>query len=272
MKNIYFILMALLITVSCVNEGTNTGDNPQDSTSIDSTKITKQKQTFYKIPSSIELYFFLKEEGIKFKKEALNSVDNVNKYNTTASKAINFGIYASDLAYCSLYEKNQETALYYSTLKKLADDLGLMKGFDESITKRIEKNMNNSDSVFQIATEAYWNAFNFLESQDKTNILPYITIGNWIESVYITIQSLNKFSVNNPLIGRVLDQDLLLDNLLSYLETADNKAQLKDYITKLNDIKQIIEEKYNNKDGKITKKQYEKITNKIIAFRKELIS
>lgn len=272
MKNFYFVLMALLVTVSCVNEGTNTGDNPQDTTGIDSAKVIKQKQTFYKIPSSIELYFFLKDEGVKFKKESLNSVDNISKYNTTASKAINFGIYSSDLAYCSLYEKNQETALYYATLKKLADDLGLMKGFDESITKRIEKNMSNSDSVFQIATEAYWNAFNFLESQDKTNILPYITIGNWVESVYITISSIGKYSENNRLIGRVLDQDLLLDNLLSYLETVDNKDQLSEYIKKLYEIKQAIEEKYQSKEGKITKKQFDTITDKVIAFRKELIS
>ena len=40
-------------------------------------------------------------------------------------KAINFGIYAADIAYCSSFEKNQETQEYFVTAKEIAKAFGI---------------------------------------------------------------------------------------------------------------------------------------------------
>lgn len=231
-----------------------------------------EKSTFYKIPSPAELFIFLKEEDKFFNPNSLNPVENKNNYNTSTAKALNFGIYASDLAYCAMFEKNQETAKYYSAAKELADGLGLVKGFDKNITQRLENNINNSDSLFQIANEAYWRAYNFLEREDKTNILPYIIVGNWIESVYIAIHSIDEFDPDDVVIKRIADQDLVLDNLMAYLNSARNKEELENIILNLRIILRTFEKRYDNNNKKLNEKLFKKIRSKINTLRNDFIS
>lgn len=231
-----------------------------------------EKSTFYKIPSPAELFVFLKEEGKFFNPNSLNPIENKDKYNTTSSKALNFGIYASDLAYCSMFEKNQETAKYYSVAKELADELGLVKGFDKNLTQRLENNINNSDSLFHIANEAYWRAYNFLEREDKTNILPYIIVGNWIESVYIAIYSIDKFEPDDIVIKRIADQDLVLDNLMAYLNNTRNKEELEDIIINIRIILRTFEKRYDNDNKNLNKELFKRIRSKINNLRNDYIS
>ena len=270
------ILLALILYSCGGDSGKTDKENDKDTTTIAKDTIIekkdKEKNTFYKIPSPAELFIFLKDEKTIFKASALNPIENVSKYNTTDSKAINFGVYAADIAYCSMFEKNQQTAEYYSVAKQIADDLGLIEGFDKNITQRFENNIQNSDSLYQIANEAYWTAYSALENEDKTNILPYIVVGNWIESVYIAIKSVNKFSPDDKIVQRIADQDLVIDNLLSYLNLVDNKKEIEDVILQIKIILRTFEERYDNEDKKLTKKLFDKIDNKISSLRNEFIS
>jgi hypothetical protein len=231
-----------------------------------------EKSTFYKIPSPAELFVFLKEEDKFFNPNSLNPIENKDNYNTSTAKALNFGIYASDLAYCSMFEKNQETAKYYSVAKELADELGLVKGFDKELTQRFENNITNSDSLYHIANEAYWRAYNFLEREDKTNILPYIIVGNWIESVYIAIYSIDEFDPDDIVIKRIADQDLVLDNLMAYLNNARNKDELEDIILNLRIILRTFEKRYDNDNKKLNKELFKRIRSKINSLRNDYIS
>lgn len=270
------IMFAFALIIHSCGGGSKKDDNSTDTTNVKEdtvvVKKNKEKNTFYKIPSPAELFVFLKEEKTIFKTTSLNPSANVSKYNTTDSRAINFGIYAADLAYCSMFEKNQQTAEYYAVAKKIADELGLIEGFDKNITKRFENNIQNSDSLYQIANEAYWTAYSFLENEDKTNILPFIIIGNWIESVYIAIKSIDEFSPDDKVVQRVADQDLVLDNLLAYLNLVDNKEDIEDLILKIKIILRTFEERYDNDDKKLTKELFEKIDSKVSSLRNEFVS
>lgn len=186
------------------------------------------KNTIYKVPSPLELYSFMKNDNLNFNNEILNPIENKDKYFTTTQKAINFGIYASDLAYCSVFNQNQETFRYFQTTKDMADELGIIDGFDKSMLERIDKNINNSDSLFEISADSYWNATIALEGQDETNLLPFIIVGGWLESVYIATSSIDKFTSDNKSIIRIAEQRLLLDNLISYLgKFSDNREIIK---------------------------------------------
>ncbi|MBU0489711.1 MAG: MFS transporter [Bacteroidetes bacterium] len=257
--------------------GCGGGSDVDDVTDVDtasqqniSSKITEN--IFYKIPSPAELYIFLKESGSKFNKDATNPTSNVSKYNTTYSKALNFGIYASDLAYTSMFEQNQQTLDYYAVAKQLGDELGLMEGFDQDVADRIDKNINNPDSLYRITSEAYWDAYTFLEANDKTNILPYISIGSWLESVHIAIKSVNKFSAENEVVIRVAEQEMLLENLLAFLYTAEKADQLDNIINDLKELMTIYEELYDNTDEIITEAQFKKVSAKVEQMRNSFIS
>lgn len=202
-----------------------------------------------------------------FSKENLNSIDNHSKYTTRIKKAINLGIYASDLAYCTVFKQNKETFAYFSATKKLADELALTEGFDESIVKRIDANMNNSDSLYQISNDSYATAIRFLEKQGKEDLLPLMITGAWIESVNLAIKSVNKFNPNNEIVIRIADQGLLLENILELFQYVKNDPEYAKIIELLVDLQLSYDKLLDNTDVIITKKQFDEITNKIKAIR-----
>jgi len=265
------ILVTSIIYGGCKSDTSKSTGNVKDTLTQVAAKSSKTKTT-YKLPSPVELYIFLREGGAKYGKESLNPVDNLSKYLTTRNKAINFGIYASDLAYCTVFAKPQQTFFYFKTAKTLANDLGLTDGFDESISKRIENNLNNTDSLFQITSDSYWQACSFLEEKGKSDILGYILVGGWIESVYIAISSVDKFSAENEVVIRIAEQQFLLENLLENLNSIEKNPQIDEIVTKLKTIKITFDKLYENAgDVIITKTQFNEISSKIKTIRNEFV-
>ncbi|MBI5540254.1 MAG: hypothetical protein HY951_09375 [Bacteroidia bacterium] len=264
-----FLSSLSVIMFSC-NDSTPPVENIlEDSTSTN--EITELQKSTVKIPSPIELFSFIYEANAKYNKENLNSTDNRAKYVTNQKKAINLGIYASDLGYCTVFKQNKETFSYFSVTKKMADELGLTEGFDEKIVSRIDANMSNSDSLFQISNDSYSTAVRFLEQQGQGNLLPLMITGAWIESVNIAIKSVDKFNPDNEIVIRIADQGLLLENLLDMYKSLGENENEPELYNKLLDLQQSFDKLYDNTDEIITKKQFEEISSKIKAIRAELI-
>lgn len=269
----YFKLLFLssisLMMFSCNDSNVPAENILEDSTST--SEVTELQKSTVKIPSPIELFSFIYEANAKFNKENLNSTDNRAKYATNQKKAINLGIYASDLGYCTVFKQNKETFNYFSVTKKMADELGLTEGFDSKIVKRIDDNMSNSDSLYQISNDSYSTAIRFLEQQGQGNLLPLMITGAWIESVNIAIKSVDKFNSENEIVIRIADQGLLLENLLEMYKSLGEDTNESELYNKLLDLQQSFDKLYDNTDEIITKKQFEEISSKVKAIRAELI-
>jgi uncharacterized lipoprotein YehR (DUF1307 family) len=263
-SNLLFVLV-LVFLISC------TSDKPKETQQTERAKQeSPQIQVTYKLPSPVELYIFLKEHDIKYNSKHLNTIENVSKYFTNVSKYTNFGIYASDLAYTTVYEDQQKSFLYFSTVKTLADELGFAEGFDEIAAKRIEQNSFNSDSLYQIATDAYWEACNYLEDLGQSSELALIVAGGWIESAFLAIQSIEEFKENDASIIRVAEQQILLENLIEYLEN-ENDQNVQKVLELLIELQTKFDVLYENEEVIITKSQYDTISAEIIRVRTELI-
>jgi len=269
LKNILgLIIIATLF--SCNNSSNN--ENKLENDSIPSSEKKMSTNTFYKLPSPVELYMFLNEEKAKYNNQLLNLPENSNKYITTTSKAINFGVYTSDLAYNNVYGENQQTIKYFSISKKIADELNLVEGFNEKTLKSIDKNINNKDSLLKIINDSYSDVVNLFQDQSKTKLLPLIVTGAWVESVYIAINSINKFSPENNIVLRIAEQQLLLENLLDYFKSLPSKDQNKEVFDKLLDLKTSYDKLYDNKNVVITKSQFDEISKKITALRLDFVN
>jgi hypothetical protein len=259
-----------LIIASCVNEDSDNEDKLLDSIPDKSEKDLDK--TVYKLPSPIELYKFLSVSGAKFNEKSLNSIERKEKYNTSTRKALNLGIYASDLAYSAVFEKTQETFQYFKTARSLADELAISEGFNERVATRIENNLENVDSLYEIASDAYWDATTFLEAENKTELLSFIIIGSWIESVYIASNSVEKFSPKNEIIIRIAEQKLLLENLLDYLNSHEKNEEINKILRKLNELEEYF---YNLYDGSnninLTEDKYNKLIEKIRNLRNAIV-
>ncbi len=266
------IILGLILGVSACTSTTeeNNAENT-DSTQV-STDTTAQKKEsqFFNLPSPIELYTFLYENNIKFQAELMNPIENVDKYVTSEEKGIALGVYASDIAYCAVYDKSDETMNYFVTAKKMADELGLTEGFDKKIADRINNNLHNSDSLYNISTDSYSMALNYLRAQNQEQLLPLMIFGGWIESVYIAVNSYNDktFNAKNPIVFQTLDQGYLLENLVDYFKTLDqNNNTIKKITTQLTKLQNIYLSIQDNADVDITKEQFDNIKEQIQNIR-----
>ncbi|MBU0488934.1 MAG: hypothetical protein KKD31_13380 [Bacteroidetes bacterium] len=264
-------VMMLPLMWSCGGSGEQNDNQGKDTVVVNADSLNANTGEAFRIPPPVDLFIFMRDQGVAFQTDLVNPVDNAAKYNTQVSKAVNFGVYAADLAYCAFNENNQKTADYYVTTKGLADDLGISKGFNQEVTDRIDKNINNSDSLYAITKEAYWTAYDQVEANDELKILPFINIGSWMESLYIAVNSVQKFDAKSEVLAMIIDQKLILETLLDYLDNIQQSENLKTYSAKLIELNGTWEPIMKNEDVLVTEEQFIALKTKVNEIRQQII-
>ncbi len=226
----------------------------------------------YKIPSPMEVFIFLNVNEAPFILEILHDPAKHQNYDSKKSKAINFGIYAADLAYTSVFGDIQQTLIYFNAAKILASELGLHEGYGQQMALRIDKNLNNLDSLLDITAESYNAANLFLEEQGLTDIMGIIIAGGWIESLFIAIKSVPDANIDDPLVERIVDQQLLLDNLLAQLYKNSDQKHVWSVIERLEELQVVFDQLYfNDQQTLITQEQFVLLSNKVTDIRESFI-
>ena len=140
---------------SCGNSNDNADGTGTDSTAVDSsamTVTTDEPQEYISIPAPDEMFSFMKDIGGEGKSTTyLNNPDNYKNYSDTKSKALNFGIYATDFLYCSTFDYGTDALKYFVNVKKLGDDLGISGVINQSTADRIKNNIGKNDSLTDIS-------------------------------------------------------------------------------------------------------------------------
>jgi hypothetical protein len=216
-------LLAGLVLLSACGGGEPTG---QDTLNVPSTedstaqaeRMRKTRNIFYNIPSPMETAALLKKAGAEYDKDILNDVQNVDKYTAASKQALNLGIYGADLSYASVNNQTQESMFFTSCAKKLADRLGVSNAFDDATLERMEKNMNNRDSLLSIISETYWTVDAYLKENERDNISALMIAGGWVEGLYIATQ-VSRVKATPELKQRIAEQKLSLHDLLGLMET-----------------------------------------------------
>lgn len=278
MKKIYLKTLAVILlssVISCNNSPVTNADDEtitKDSINQENAGDNNSKiYTKYKFPSPMEVYTVLIDNGVKFNEEFLNDVSNFKNYTTTEKLAINLGTYSADLAYCSLYQKNQQTMNYFAINKSIAEKLGLTTGFNKELVARLEKNINNPDSLIILTSNSYNDLINFLEEENRTELLPYIIFGEWIESMYITVNSTKTYSVDDISVNIVAEQSLLFENLYDYFTESEIDKASPELYKDVENLYELYIELYNNESEQITEEQFTKIKAEVSAIRNKWI-
>jgi hypothetical protein len=232
----------VLGTVICTlaSCGSNEANSEErDSTATDSSAVKKGKKdasnaqkVFYALPSPIETADLLKKAGATYNKDYLNSLDNSTKYNTSAGRAMNLGVYGTDLSFTTIFDASSESILYLKKVNNLASALGISDAFGEGTMDRMQANSNNRDSLLSIISDSYWTADAYLQENQRPATSALIVAGGWVEGLYIATRI--ALSKENPEINsRIAEQKLSLDNLIG-LMTEQKKDQ--DVSTMLSDL------------------------------------
>ena len=244
MKNLYnklFTITIALILASCSSNTEETVVNEPASESIqeESSNKSDADNLFYQVPTPNELFAVLKNSNVAYNRENLSDVSNASNYLTKASKALNFGVYTADLAYVTSLGQMDDASKFFETVRSLSKDLEIENAVDEVIMKRLQSNLENSnaDSLFYLSNETYYNAYSYLEENDRRDVLGMIVVGGWIEGLNI-ILNLEPYSEGSEVCQRIADQKLTLENLLIFTSTIEND-QLAEIVGELSVIEEI---------------------------------
>jgi len=273
----FIVLTLIFTTVGCKNDDKKEAtDEPVDS--IDVTQdLEEAKQIFYSLPAPHEVASILIEnQDAGYNEKILNPVSNAVNYNTNKSMALNLGVYSADLSYASLFDQNQTVINYMATSKKLATELGIFEAFDEETIKKLEANINNRDAIINIISETFMDSDAYLQENNRGEIAAMIIIGGWIEGMYIAVElSEKKVNKNKTLVSRILEQQLSLSLMVSFLETYADNETIVDLCTDIKSLNTTFEsvstDVAENGDLVVSQADYTKICNELAKIRNKFV-
>jgi len=233
-KTFALLLFALAFTFCTNGEKIDDAIVEDESTkkAVQETKLNAQN-VFNSMPDRTEILKLIEEQKIEYNADLLNDPNNVSKYTVEFSKAVNLGIYGSDLTIASSFEQTQESMVFLKCVNILASDLGVSNAFDQKMFDRMEANKQNKDSTLEVVTAAFKKADEILKSNNRPATSAIILAGSWIEGLYVSCEIAK--SINSErVVKTILKQKESLKNLVVMLDASklDDKAQFI-----LNDLK-----------------------------------
>jgi hypothetical protein len=191
------------------------------------------------IPAPLEISVLIKESGKKYNVNYLNSADNTSKYNSNYKKALNLGIYGTDLGYTNIYEQNQDGIKYMASIKELADGLNIGQFFEIETIGRLATNSKNLDSLLLITTQNFNKINHHLQTQSRANLSVLLLTGGWLEALHIICEVSKANPGNRQMEETIGEQKIILENIMLllsfYKDTDPNMASL---LTDLEGLKQ----------------------------------
>jgi len=260
------VALALLIISGC-----NTGTKKEAEPTAEKPKVPKEEVikelAGYPIPDSYEITKLIYESGAPYILTLSNSAAKAGDYITHRDKVLNLGVYATDLCYATTYMMKQGTLNYLEASKILIDDLGISTTFNIDYAERIEKNLDDRDSLISIVSESFGDTWNYLVENEQDVLARLVVCGSWIEGVYITTNVASKARDNKEILIILAKQKKSLDELVTLLESVKNVEEVVDVYNGLYDLQGI----YSNVGEALTPEQLELISTRIESLRGDIV-
>lgn len=215
----------LLFTISCGEKSIEKSAKEKE-LALDSAKsdIVNVSGELFSIPSPIQTAMLIKESKADYRPELLNDAGNYSDYETNARKAMNLGVYGTDMAYSSLYENGQKALSYFKAIDNLSKDLGVRSAISPELVKRLGANADNADSLVYLTARFYEEGDAYLKKNERYDIAGLIIMGGWIESSHLTAQL--AIDGNQDAKNRVAQQKESSSTLMKVLgKTTDSNFQ-----------------------------------------------
>lgn len=277
-SGIFLGILSFTFLFSSCGSSSDDGDIVSNDTSAVKTeeRSAQTKKILESIPSPVETVALLKAAGAKYNTDYLNPLENLSKYSVSASKAINLGVYGTDLSFTSVFDKTQESMLYLRCANTLSHDMGIMGVFDENTSARLEANQNDKDSLLAIISESFRIADTYLNNNGQPGLSTLIVAGGWVEGLYIATRIAND-TKSPEVLSQIVKQEESLDNLIILLKSLENESEdVKKALAQLNELKAV----YDKVQGKpadsaqpaLTAEELKQITDKTKDIRTKFIS
>lgn len=271
MKSFLLIVAFASVCFACGNNKTEETEeiNTDNETNnqLDSQKISAQN-IFNAIPGRTEIINLTQQAQAEYNAMVLNDPAEVNKYSLESSKALNLGVYGSDLNVTGVFEQTQESITFFKCVSILSKSLGISNCFDEKMGDRMEANKDNRDSTLEIISQSFKNADAYLKANGRPGTSSLIVAGAWIEGIYIACNTA-KETKSESVVKEIFAQTESLRYLIELLETSKLSEDTNYLIPDLKAIKAIFDAKTDNVYHLESLKE---VDSKITALRTKIVS
>ncbi|MCB9222786.1 MAG: hypothetical protein R2780_10650 [Crocinitomicaceae bacterium] len=243
-RHFYLGIIALAsssLIVSCGGDGDDDVNEIHMEDTLTNVEDPNALEVEYAVPTPNELFEIVKLQGGEQKPGLVNSLDNRGNYVGTKEKALNFGVYSADLAYMSCFGIGTEFLMYMKAIEEMGDELGIAGAFDEDLMDRIENNEGDSDSLFAISNETYYDSYLYLEENGKGVELSLIMGAGYIESLYIVCNLVDKYKEHDPIVEKIGDQKLVLENLMEFIAAYSDDEGVQEMTNDLLSLQEVFE-------------------------------
>lgn len=243
-RNLYrgiLTVSAFGLLVSCSGEGDGDEMNNINIDTAATEEVITSLEVEYSVPTPNELFEIVKLQGGEQQVGLVNPLENRENYVESKEKAMAFGIYSADLAYMSCFGVGTEFLMYMKTIEEMGDELGIAGAFDEDLMDRIESNEGDSDSLFAISNETYYDSYLYLEENGKGAELSLIMGAGYIESLYIICNLVSEYKEGDLIIEKIGDQKLVLENLLEFIATYQDDEGVSEMSNDLLSLQEVFE-------------------------------
>lgn len=245
MKQFLSLVVISSIFIGCESNQTknesenivNEGNQAKQTIITEITPIEHVNEVIATIPSANEITATIKASGAPFSALTLNNPLNAQSYTTNFRKAINLGMYGTDLGYIGIYEREDLLGDHLQVINDLATDLDI----DHLISrKRLEEIRDANmlpDSIFTLTGDIFKKIDNHLRENERYSTSLLLMVGSWLEAIHIaaTVTYNSKFD-NETLNAKIGEQKVVLEQFVKLLNNFENEplfGQLIDDLTQL---------------------------------------
>lgn len=263
------LLIALLALSACKTGRKSPSDSTQPAETLKKEKVEQDVREFvYPLPTSFEITEMLNRIGAAYILNLSNPTDNVKKYLTEKSKALNLGVYGADLSYASTYNQKQTTSDYMSVSKILIDALNISAAIDPNIVNQVEANQDNKEVLIDLITNTFYDTYEHLNKNNRSAVSMLILAGSWVEGLYIVTHISEDTYNNKEMVKLVMDQKSSLNKLIELMKVTESDPAVAETLKLLKPIQTI----YNSiEEGSITENQLNDITSEVNKIRATII-
>lgn len=252
-KSLYLFAGLTLLLAACG------GEEQKQTVEPTGTQETQETAIDFNIPSPSEQFALISKMDGQKNFAIMHDPNLADKYGTSTQKALNFGVYTADVAYLTSYNETNKYLTYFGKLEKLGNDIGVAKVFGKELGELAKKWDGNADSLFRLSDETYNKTFQRLIEIDKGNELSLMLVGGWVESMYLMIGTSKGYGKSPKLEQAIADQKLVAENLVEFLVSYQDNADVAAYTSSISDILDI----YNTMDCSSSETKVENANGKL---------
>ena len=267
-RTLIIIFSIFLILSGCKSDKKDSSEAAETVDRTTEREQVIQELTTYPVPDSYEVTKMLQKAGASYILSLSNPASKVGNYISSAEKALNLGIYGSDLSYASTYMMKQETMKYLEASKKLIDELEISTRFNVDYAARVEENLDSRDSLISIISESFVDTWEYLVENEQDKLAILVISGSYIEGMYITSQIAITAADNTSFLEVIANQKKSLNTLIDVIEPIKEDPDIAGINKRLNDLAKIFEDVGET----LTADQLETLIDLVTPLRARIVS